>query len=322
MGDLKNTFSWSFSAREDFDECRRRRYWAKYAMWGGWDPGAKPLQRKAYQLGKMHNRFSLLGNAVEHTLRKAIRHAQQGESRSVEELYPQYTRDYLNAAWKQSRDGLWQTNPKKYVCLFEHYYGADATDEQQKEWIAFISRQCRLCVENFIETVLPRLAGIRPEDEVTIAHVGSGGDPESFPLNGHKIYAIPDYVYRRGDAWFIHDWKAGKQKPHHRDQMLLYALWARTQHGVAPEQLTLLLEYLSFKESVRIEVSSDILEQTVETIQTSIDEMADYVVDGDLGRNVPLPQEDWDLAADPLTCRLCNFYELCKPELDDLAGGR
>jgi hypothetical protein len=317
MGDLKNTFSWSFSAREDFDECRRRRFWAKYAMWGGWDAGATPLQRKAYQLAKMHNRFSLLGNAVEHTIRKAIRHAQQEEMLTADTLYQKYTRDYLNAAWKQSRDGLWQTNPKKYICLFEHYYGTDATEEQQKEWIAFIARQCRLCVENFIETVLPRLAGIRQDDEVSIAHVGSGGDPESFVLEGHKIYAIPDYVYRRGDDWFIHDWKAGKQKPHHRDQMLLYALWARTQHKVDPDHLTLLLEYLSLKDSVKIEVSPDLLDQTVETIQSSISEMADYVVDGDLKRNVPIPQEDWDLAADPMTCRLCNFYELCKPEIDE-----
>lgn len=316
MGDLKNTFSWSFSAMEDFEECRRRRYWAKYAMWGGWDPAADPLQRKAYQLGKMHNRFSLMGNAVEHTLRKAIRHAQQGDPLSAETLYQRYTRDYLNAAWKQSREGLWRTHPKKYICLFEHYYGADATDAEQKEWIAFIARQCRLCVDHFVETVLPRLAGVRPEDEVAIAHVGAGGDPESFALDGTKIYAIPDYVYRRGEEWFIHDWKAGKQKPVHRDQMLLYALWARSRHQVAPERLTLLLEYLSLKESVRIAVDSDILEQTVETIRNSVAEMSDYVVDGDLNRNQPLPREDWDLAADPLTCRLCNFYELCKPELD------
>lgn len=317
MGELKNTFSWSFSAMDDFDECRRRRYWSKYAMWGGWNPDASPVQRKAYQLGKMHNRFSLLGNAVEHTLRKAIRHRQQGESPDAETLYQTYTRDYLNAAWMQSRNGEWKTSPKKFVCLFEHYYGG-ASEEAHKEWIAFIARQCRLCIEHFVQSVLPRLEGVRPEDEVAIAHVGAGGDPESFLLDDRKIYAIPDYVYRRGDQWFIHDWKAGKPKDQHHNQMRLYALWAQIRHGVPPERLTLQLEYLSLPDVVAVPISPAILEQTAEVIRESIREMAEYLEDGDLDRNQPLPREEWDLAAEPMTCRLCNFFELCEGELKEL----
>ena len=39
--------------------------------------------------------------------------------------------------------------------------------------------------------------------------------------------------------------------------------------------------------------------------------MAEYLVAGDISRNQPLPQEDWELCADLDTCRQCRFYELC-----------
>ena len=49
MAELKNTFSWSYSASEDFDACRRKRYWSKYGMWGGWDRNASNEQKAAYR---------------------------------------------------------------------------------------------------------------------------------------------------------------------------------------------------------------------------------------------------------------------------------
>ena len=65
MAELKNTFSWSFSAGSDFDDCRRRRYWNKYGMWGGWGRNAPAESQLAYRLNKMNNRYSLQGQAAE-----------------------------------------------------------------------------------------------------------------------------------------------------------------------------------------------------------------------------------------------------------------
>jgi predicted RecB family nuclease len=44
--------------------------------------------------------------------------------------------------------------------------------------------------------------------------------------------------------------------------------------------------------------------------------MAEYLVDGNLQRNEALPKDDWEMSADMNVCRKCNFYELCKPELE------
>ena len=84
MAELKNTFSWSFSASSDFEDCRRKRYWAKYAMWGGWERNAEPLQKAAYRLTKMDSRFSLRGQAAEEAVLYALRETQRGNAVTVD----------------------------------------------------------------------------------------------------------------------------------------------------------------------------------------------------------------------------------------------
>ena len=44
--------------------------------------------------------------------------------------------------------------------------------------------------------------------------------------------------------------------------------------------------------------------------------MAEYLVAGDIRKNKPLAQTDWELCADIDTCRQCRFFELCKDELE------
>jgi hypothetical protein len=313
VAELINIFSWSFSAAEDFDECRRRRYWAKYAMWGGWSADATPLQRAAYRLGKMDNRYSLLGDTVETAVMWVLRRKQAGEDVTVEQTYETVARPFLNTAWKESRERRWEKDPRKYRCLREHYYG-ELNEESQKAWVAYVAGQTRRCIGHFIQQVLSKLQGVVKEQEVPIAKIGMG-DPESFTFEGIKIYAIPDYVYRRESDFHIYDWKAGKPKDSHRDQLALYGLWANVKHGVPAERIAVSIEYLSEGTAESRRLGPGDLDAVKQRIAESVADMADYLVDGDIRRNRPLPVEEWDLAASRDACRLCNFFELCKPEL-------
>lgn len=319
MAELKNTFSWSFSAAEDFDECRRKRYWAKYAMWNGWKDDASELQRTAYRLSKMENTYSILGRAVEESAVWVIRQHQAGAPYSVDAAYEAAAKPFLNRAWKDSRTGLWKQNPRRHFCLREHYYGS-WDEERQKQHVAAMIAHARRCIGVFIESVLPRLAHVRREQEVPVAVIGSGGDPESFAWNGVKIYAIPDYVYRDGPRFCIHDWKSGKPRERHRDQLNLYGLWAAEKHRAAPDAIAVSIEYLQDGTADARTLTPADLDAVKALIEGSVMEMAEYLVDGDIARNEPLPREDWDLSPDRRPCSLCNFYELCRPELD-AAGG-
>ncbi len=314
MAELINNFSWSISAREDFAECHRRRYWAKYAMWNGWKENASPIQRAAYRLSKMENRFTLLGNAVELGVNWLIRAQQEGRSASMEEAYEAAAKPYLNKCWGESVKQLWKNNPKKFCCLREHYYSS-LGKEKEKEMTAEMIVRIKLCLANFIAKVLPGLSPVKKEQEIAISTVAAG-DPESFAMERVKIYAIPDYAYLRDGMMHIHDWKSGGARASHKDQMAIYGLWAAVKHKIAPEKVNIHLEYLSAGATDSQKLTQDSLLKAQELISDSVNEMAEYLVDGDLRRNEALPKDDWELSADMNVCHKCNFYELCKPELE------
>lgn len=317
MAELKNVFSWSFSAAEDFEECRRRRYWAKYAMWGGWEAGATDLQRNAYRLGKMENLFSIRGNAVEKAVMWALREKQAGREPGADQAYETQARPYLNSRWDESQQKRWEINPKKYCCLHEHYYGGLGVLDKRgtMEVVDGIIKSVKICVSNFIEKILPKLSAVKPEQEIKVAAAGAG-DPESFVLGGVKIYAIPDYAYFADGGIRIHDWKSGKKREKHSCQMEMYALWAAIKYGAAPENIRGYLEYLSSGETQALEFTEQRLSSARERIAQSVSDMASYLVDGDIAGNKPLPPEDWEMAESMATCGKCVFRELCKPELE------
>ena len=96
MGKLKNIFSWSFSAGEYFDQCRRRHYWKKYGSWGGWNATASPEIKKAYLLKNMNNRWGLMGQAAELAIMWMLKQYQDGNTVSTDQVWDQIARPFSN----------------------------------------------------------------------------------------------------------------------------------------------------------------------------------------------------------------------------------
>ncbi|MFO1523017.1 MAG: PD-(D/E)XK nuclease family protein [Kiritimatiellia bacterium] len=319
MSELQNVFSWSHSASKDFETCRRMRYWDKYAKWGGWSRTATQLQKDAYRLGKMDTRFNLQGQAAEQAAMWMLRRAQRGEPPDPDEAWEKVAKPWLRQHWDQSLHQEWKTDPKK-CCLHEHYY-PQFTQGTDKERIVAVAGTVKTCLKNFAEIFLPRFAGIRPEDEIPVAVIGSGGDPESFTFEGVKIYAIPDYVHVKDGVWHIHDWKSGRARDEHHDQLAIYALWAVEKHGVPPEKIRVLIEYLGSGETVAADMTAERVDVIRQHIRESVLDMAEYLVDADIHKNRPLPREEWELTTDRRTCARCKFFELCAPELAEEIDG-
>ncbi len=314
MPDLANDFSWSHSAAGDFESCRRKRFWSKYAAWGGWEPQASALSRSAYRLNKMTNRSALRGVAVELATMALLREHQAGRPADPSWAWNHIARPFLATAWNDSLSKAWLSAPKK-TCLHEHYYPAlsPLSDLDMKKEVA---EDVNLCLENFVQHTLPRIRHITPEDEIPVLSPGKGL-PENFEFDGFRVYAIPDFVYRSDGLVHIVDWKSGAPHPEHADQLRLYALWAGRKHGLLPSNLRLRLEYLALGQSLEVEASPDVFLLAEQRIRASVQDMAQYLQHNNLLENRPLPRDEWDLCYDPPTCRRCPFWELCQPELGD-----
>ena len=132
-----------------------------------------------------------------------------------------------------------------------------------------------------------------------------------------KIYSISDYAYKIGDEVHIHDWKTGKIKAEqHRTQLSLYALWAMVKHGAKLDKIFLYVEYLNEGQVLPFQLTEDEMDTAKALMSDSGGEMTEYLVDHDCATNEPLPREEWELTTDSANCGQCNFYELCRPELD------
>ena len=312
MAELENLFSWSHSASKDFEECRRRRYYDKYGKWGGWNRNASPEQKTAYRLSKMANRHQLMGDAVEKAVMWMIHENQRGSVRTADEAFETIARPLLRAKWDESTRKEWMVSPKK-CCLHEHYY-KEFHDRTDRDMIVEVGGLVKTCLQNFQQVFFPKFAAIRPADEVEIATVQEGA-PEFFELDGLRVYAIPDYVHREGAIWHIHDWKAGKPRPEHPRQVLVYALWAQLKHRIPPDRVRLHLQYLQIGETIDVPVSEEDLDLARAGIRESVLDMSEYLENADTTVNRARPKDEWELADDPAVCRRCNFFELCREEL-------
>ena len=313
MGELINTFTWSFSADEAFNTCRRKRYWGKYEMWNGWSKSAPEIKRKAYMMTKIQNRYSIQGVAAEDSIMWVLKEFQKGNTPTAEEAYEAVAKPYLNKCWKESRDQLWRSSPKKCCNLQEHYYGSD---DVSADWIKGTIETVKRCINNFIDQIYPRLSHVTIENEVHVDTVQNASEPEHFRYEGIKIYSIPDYVYKENGKLHIVDWKSGKMKPEHRYQLGIYGLWGCEVHGYKPEDIILSLEYLSLNERIELPFSDEYRQEILQVIGTSVGEMSEYLKDMDREKNIPIPREEWELAENTYVCKFCNFFELCKPELE------
>jgi CRISPR/Cas system-associated exonuclease Cas4 (RecB family) len=225
-------------------------------------------------------------------------------------------RPFMTKKWTESTEGNWRNSPKQFCCLRGHYY-QNLSGEEEKEAKRKLASQIQNCIVNFIDKVLPRIEKITPNQEFQIATPETGGDVEHFIYEGVKIYSIPDYAYKIGDEVHIHDWKAGKIKAdQHRQQLSLYALWAMVKHGATLDKIFLYVEYLNEGQVLPFQLTEENMESAKMLMSESVGEMTEYLVDHDRSVNEPLPKEEWELTFDPANCGQCNFYELCKPELD------
>jgi len=283
-------------------------------MWNGWLPGAPQLARIAYRLSKMENEYSLRGQATEEAVIWILNQARTGRVPSSQEAYERAAAPFLRRAWRESAGEKWRQDPKQYKCLHEHYYGTLSRD-RIKEWAANIKDHVQRCIDNFILKVLPKVVDIREDQLVDYHKPGDGGDPEHFLLDGIKIYAIPDFAYRAGSDTYIHDWKSGKIRESHDIQMGVYGLWVMEKYGACPESIQVILEYLAAGKRRSCRLDEGEIETVKDYIYRSVKHMRQYLVNGDLDRNEPLPKEAWPVTASKALCRYCSFLELCQAEI-------
>jgi len=300
-------WSWSESRRRMLVACPRRYYYHYYAAHNGWEYDAPPLARQAYRLKNLTNLHSAFGEALHRTAVDVVHQTHSNGVVPTARIVTDAIRNQLNEIYRGAHHDRqkWEKSPKRHPMLHEVYYGYGPS----QTLIEAIKKKIEVCVPALLES--RSLQEIR-QPETQLTKVDS---LDHFYLLDTKIYAVPDLLYRRSDGiWILVDWKTGDEDPADTNQLRVYALYARNRHSVLSHELICRLEYLYRNEFQELTFSADDLRNTERDIARSIAAMRSLLVDA--VENRPQAIDAFPMRPGEITCQRCNFYELCRPELE------
>lgn len=301
MGDLVNQFSWSFTRHKRFHECRRAYWYAHYGSWGGWDREAPDAARLAYLLKQMTGLDMWGGSIVHDVVETALQDLRWGRLVTVEEL-KRRARERMVRQWRESKSKEWEFDPKRRFNLFEHYYADPTVDARS----VTVRERVDRCLENFRRSkTYAELQGVKRNGWVAVEVL------EKFPVGGDPVWVKVDCAFRSPDhgGLVIVDWKTGKRRDEHRQQLECYALQAvHKLRDIEAEDVTLRAVYLDEGGEVDLLVTRDDLAALEAFIASSMAEMKAAL--SDVPANVAR-QEDFPMTTDLRTCGRCGFRELC-----------
>lgn len=316
MAQLVNTFSWSLSRQQMFDECRRRYFLHYYRSWGGWADDADPQSRLAYRLKQIVNLEMWIGDIVHRLIESQLTRLRSGYRPHPKPLCER-ARSLLNAEWQQSVDQLWRENPKHNRNLFEHHYGIEVDKERR------VGLRERLfgCLQNFCALpLLERLVALEPAAWLSVEQF------DTFAVDGVPVYVKLDCAVRLEGNTLIIDWKSGRPSEKDTEQVACYALYAMQKWGVKLEGLRAMPVYLLSNQADEKTITPEAALAMQETIVSGIAAMREVLADPAANT---AREEDFPMTDQRRRCRRCNFHEICfgpgpitSGAISDPGGGR
>ena len=300
-------WSWSFSRHQMFVSCPRRYYYNYYGSHNGWESGATAEAALAYRLKKLSNLYLVLGDALHKSAYHVVERMMEGKELPGADIVEEEIRRQLRRVWKSSRDDgdLFLRRPNRVDMLQEFYYQMEVSEER----LARINDRIKQVSKALVASTVWDDLGARGVELVSCEQF------DTFIIAGTPVYAVPDLLYRdSGGRWTIVDWKTGEEAEDNQDQVALYALYVQNKHGVPAEQIVARLEYLSLQMQNCITFTPEQLELVEKEARASMTRMRDLLVDPT--ENVPRPKKEFALTDSKGLCPWCNFYELCKGELE------
>lgn len=283
--DFSPILGWSFSRFNTFRTCKRQYYYHYYGKYDSEFPNGKIEALKGM------TSVPLEIGAIVHDLIKDTLHfvAESGELPTIDDLlqrFEKYKSKYLR---------------KTFI---EVHYGEQSQISEDE-----IREKVKTALNNFLTS--PRLQWLLekavPHHEKWIVEPPGYGETR---INELKAYCKVDFLFPVDGRIFIIDWKTGKKREEHNNQLLGYASWAsyHLEHDVS--QITTIVAYLlpEYKEE---EATFDKFDFTNFARQVRMETQQLYEFTDNIEENVPKPKSEFPLVESTTMCKYCNFRELC-----------
>jgi hypothetical protein len=295
---LANTFSWSLTRQQMFDECRRQYYLNYYGSWGGWGDDAEPQARLAYRLKNIVTLDMWIGDILHRVIESELGNVRRGFRPRAEAL-KERGRSLLNTEWRQSIEHRWRENAKHNRNLFEHYYGIEIGKERREQ----LRQKLFACLETFSALpLIERLSSAPPEAWITVEQL------DTFLVDRVPVFVKIDCAVDLDQLTWIVDWKSGKASDRDIQQTFCYGLYTMQKWNTPFDRMRAMLVYLAAGDTREEAVTAERALAMQEKIVTGIHAMRQCLRDPAANA---AREDDFPTTQNHRLCRRCSFHEIC-----------
>jgi hypothetical protein len=340
MANLPNNFTWSISRCNEYQSCKRKYFYNKYASWGGWEtrvgPARNELAKQCYYLKNLDSISAWRGESVHYAIGRLL----QGKvevSNVIEKTHEWMTRQWDKAVQHYESDPM-VANPKTLIFLEHVENGVNHDDLSDARHIAAESIQA--VIDQDIHTLF---SNARKNDLFSYVETEypSGYSKEKFdrlsisvklPKTGEpiRVFTMPDCAVESDDgSFYIFDWKVkhargeDEQKPR---QVRLYAAWLMqelSKRQRAFRKLEVYTVHLPYYELHGGLIAKSEINETIVSVKKDVAEMHDLhlkLVDDKDWPGIDEVGLSLCMAEPSSTCRICSFSSICDTGKEFLAS--
>jgi len=288
---------WSFSRYSTFQTCKRQYYFNYYAkfdkdIFTNPDGTTTSYANKIPFLKNLTSKHLEVGTIVHYVIAEALKWGMDKGS------FPTY--EQMMSKIERERKGLFAKD------FFEVYYR-----EETEKPMNYVIDNVGLALKNLSDSKKLNWIfdnAISNYKDWIIEPAGFG--ETRIGKNKTKAYCKVDFAFPIKGKINIVDWKTGKEKESHFDQLLGYASWANYHLDSPVEKIETIVVYLlpEYKEKT-ITVEKSDFENFPERVEKETSEMYSFLENVD--KNIPLPKETFPMTENTRSCKFCNYKELC-----------
>ena len=290
----ENSVSWSFSKRNNLEQCPRRYYYEYYGSSArhATSDGQKPVLRK---LALMQNRYERSGEIVHHTIATTLRNALHPNAFDADRLELEVRSEWQRAIKAPMTEPAAAAELSRLIEIVRPRADTAAVLAETEE------RMVR-AIRNFA-------AG---EDFASVRSAASHPSARierrfSIRLHGRPVMGIVDFSAHTKESPGIVDWKTGAVDPGEDSlQLSVYALWAENEYSVPAAAVRVFKADLSVGQLVPFELTEAIITSAKARILLDLERIAHAHSYGTGG-----VREAFAPCAHLRVCELCPFLEIC-----------
>jgi len=214
-----NLLAWSTQRSRSLGLCSKQYYY-RYVVYGGWKKDAPDLHRQIHHLRYLTTEAMYVGTIVHRAIRKILESCLQGTEWNPDLEIAVARGKFATVAKYGFGLTLHQLKKDRPKFLSQHL-GRELTADQ----IVIYQTEIEDLLRNFLRT--DAFVRLRANPERILPQFLDPDSPLLTQIAGVPAYLKTDLIEQFYEGIMVYDWKTGSPHPDHREQGLLYDIFAR-----------------------------------------------------------------------------------------------